>query len=188
MSLQIPFICDNLKFGTFTGNFKYLVYSVNTYRTMYVLQWWTFYMVARGIIWCLNIKNNTRVHKQFVTRVHALFHLLRDIMLTFGNRCLSAESSGHAWLGGCNFHRKRLLAPHGVPPAAPHHVKLSRAIRPPWVDRFLNNEIYCYPLSKKRCGPPLRPPEIVWLEGIVTSGRQQRIVWAQRIPERPMKT
>ena len=54
---------------------------------------------------------------------------------------------------------------------APHYAKLSRAMRAPWVDRFLNNEIYCYPLSKKRCGPPLRSPRIAWLEGIVTSGR-----------------
>ena len=28
-----------------------------------------------------------------------------------------------------------------------HYAKLSRAMRAPWVDRFLNNEIYCYPLS-----------------------------------------
>ena len=39
---------------------------------------------------------------------------------------------------------------------------------------LFNNEIYCYLLSKKRCGPPLRSPRIAWLEGIVTSGRQQR--------------
>ena len=39
-----------------------------------------------------------------------------------------------------------------------HYAKLSRAMRPPWVDRFLNNEIYCYPLSKKRCGPPVAIP------------------------------
>ena len=39
-----------------------------------------------------------------------------------------------------------------------HYVKLSRAMQAPWVDRFLNNEIYCYPLSKKRCGPPVEIP------------------------------
>ena len=37
-----------------------------------------------------------------------------------------------------------------------HYAKLSRSMRAPWVDCFLNNEIYCYPLSKKRCPPP--PP------------------------------
>ena len=31
-----------------------------------------------------------------------------------------------------------------------HYAKLSRAMRAPWVDRFLNNEIYCYPLSTKQ--------------------------------------
>ena len=41
-----------------------------------------------------------------------------------------------------------------------HYTKLSRAMRAPWVYHFLNNEIYCYPLSKK-------------LEGIVASDRQQ---------------
>ena len=55
-----------------------------------------------------------------------------------------------------------------------HYAKLSRAMRAPWVDRFLNNEIYCYPLSKKRCRPPLRSPPARRSEGIVTSGRQQR--------------
>ena len=30
---------------------------------------------------------------------------------------LEVESSGHAWLDGCNFQRKQLPAPHGVPPA-----------------------------------------------------------------------
>ena len=54
-----------------------------------------------------------------------------------------------------------------------HSTKLSRAMRTSWVGRFLNNEIYCYPLSKKRCGSPLRSPRITWLEGIVTSGQQQ---------------
>ena len=39
-----------------------------------------------------------------------------------------------------------------------HYAKLSRAMRAPWVDRFLNNEIYCYPLSKERCGPPIAIP------------------------------
>ena len=39
-----------------------------------------------------------------------------------------------------------------------HYVKLSRAMRATWVDHFLNNEIYCYPLSKKRCGPPVVTP------------------------------
>ena len=38
-----------------------------------------------------------------------------------------------------------------------HFAKLSRAMQAPWVDRFLNNEIYCYPLSKKRCGPRFDP-------------------------------
>ena len=56
-----------------------------------------------------------------------------------------------------------------------HYAKLSRALRAPWVDRFLNNEIYCYPLSKKRCGPPIAIPSDR-LEGIVTWGRQQRNV------------
>ena len=55
-----------------------------------------------------------------------------------------------------------------------HYAKLSRAMRAPWVDRFLNNEIYCYPLSKKRCRRPLRSPPARRSEGIVTSGRQQR--------------
>ena len=58
-----------------------------------------------------------------------------------------------------------------------HYAKLSRAMRAPWVDRFLNNEIYCYPLSKKRCGSPVAIPRIVWLEGILTSGRQQCNDW-----------
>ena len=43
------------------------------------------------------------------------------------------------------------------------------------MDHFGNNEIYCYPLSKKWCGPPLRPPRITWLGEIVTSGRQQHV-------------
>ena len=43
-----------------------------------------------------------------------------------------------------------------------HYAKLSWAMRAPWVDRFLNNEIYCF--------DPLGLPG---LEGIVTSGRQQ---------------
>ena len=55
-----------------------------------------------------------------------------------------------------------------------YYAKLSRAMWAPWMDRFGNNEIYFYPLSKKRCGPPLRSPRITWLEGIVPSGRQQR--------------
>ena len=55
-----------------------------------------------------------------------------------------------------------------------HYAKLSQAMRAPWVDRFLDNEIYCYPLSKKRCRPPLRSPPARRSEGIVTSGRQQR--------------
>ena len=55
-----------------------------------------------------------------------------------------------------------------------HYAKLSRAMRAPWVDHFLNNEIYCYPLSKKRCRPPLRSPLAKRSKGIVTSGRQQR--------------
>ena len=54
-----------------------------------------------------------------------------------------------------------------------HYAKLSRVMRAPWVDRFLNNEIYCFPLSKKRCWPPLRPPPTRRPEGIVTLGRQQ---------------
>ena len=61
-----------------------------------------------------------------------------------------------------------------------HYAKLSRAMRAPWVDHFLNNEIYCYPLSKKRCRPPLRSPPVGRSEGIVTSGQQQRnvlLVW-----------
>ena len=61
-----------------------------------------------------------------------------------------------------------------------HYAKLSRAMRSPWVDRFLNNEIYCYPLSKKRCRPPLRSPPVRRSKGIVTSGRQQcnvSLVW-----------
>ena len=41
---------------------------------------------------------------------------------------------------------------------------------------FLNNEIYCYPLSKKRCRPALRSPPARRSKGIVTSGRQQRNV------------
>ena len=44
-------------------------------------------------------------------------------------------------------------------------------MRARWVDRFLNNEIYCL---KSSADPPLRSPRIAWLEGIVTSGRQQR--------------
>ena len=39
-----------------------------------------------------------------------------------------------------------------------HYAKLSRVMRAPWVNRFLNNEIYCYPLSKKRSGPPVAIP------------------------------
>ena len=31
-------------------------------------------------------------------------------------------------------------------------------MRAPWVDCFLNNEIYCYPLSEKQCGPPVAIP------------------------------
>ena len=42
--------------------------------------------------------------------------------------------------------------------AGDHYGKLSRAMWAPLVDRFLNNEIYCYPLSKKRCGPPVSIP------------------------------
>ena len=56
------------------------------------------------------------------------------------------------------------------------YAKLSRATRAPWVDRFLNNEIYCYPLSKKRCGPLDAIPLDDLAGGIVTSGRQQRNV------------
>ena len=52
-----------------------------------------------------------------------------------------------------------------------HYKRLSSAMQAPWVDCFLNNEIYCYPLSKKRC---VVTPLIAWQEGIVTSGRQQR--------------
>ena len=55
-----------------------------------------------------------------------------------------------------------------------HYAKLSQAMRAPWVDRFFNNEIYCYPLSKKRCRPSSRSPTVRRSEGIVTSGRQQR--------------
>ena len=40
----------------------------------------------------------------------------------------------------------------------PHFAKLSRAMRAPWMDRFGNDKIYCYPLSKKRCGPPRCDP------------------------------
>ena len=58
--------------------------------------------------------------------------------------------------------------------AGNHYAKLSRAMQAPWVDRFLNNEIYCYPSSKKRCRPLLRSPPARRSEGIVTSGRQQR--------------
>ena len=39
-----------------------------------------------------------------------------------------------------------------------YYANLSRAMRAPWVDRFLNNEIYCYLLSKKRRGPPVATP------------------------------
>ena len=39
-----------------------------------------------------------------------------------------------------------------------HYAKLSQAMRAPWVDRFLNNEMYCYPLSKKRRGHPAAIP------------------------------
>ena len=39
-----------------------------------------------------------------------------------------------------------------------HYGKLCRAMRAPWVDRSLNNQIYCYPLFKKRRGPLLRSP------------------------------
>ena len=54
-----------------------------------------------------------------------------------------------------------------------HYAKLPRAMQAPWVDRFLNNEIYCYPLLKSGADPQLRSPLIAWLEGIVTSDRQQ---------------
>ena len=64
-----------------------------------------------------------------------------------------------------------------------HYAKLSRAMRAPWVDRFLNNEIYCYPLSKKRCRPPLRSPPARRSERIVTSGRQQS--WTMLVKEDP---
>ena len=60
-----------------------------------------------------------------------------------------------------------------------HNGKLSRAMRAPWVDRFLNNEIYCYLLFKKRCGPPVAIPSDHLAGGIVTSGRQQRNVPSQ---------
>ena len=59
---------------------------------MYVLTWRTFYVLTRGLFWCLfpelcsnegnKHQNNTRVsaaHKQFVTRVHTLFYFLHDI-------------------------------------------------------------------------------------------------------------
>ena len=59
-------------------------------------------------------------------------------------------------------------------PNISHYAKLSRAMRPLSGPLFFNNEIYCYPLSKKRCRPPLRSPPARRSEGIVTSSRQQR--------------
>ena len=54
-----------------------------------------------------------------------------------------------------------------------HYAKLSRAMRASWVDRFLNNEIYCYPLSKKWCGPPIAIPS----DHLAGEDRNLRPVW-----------
>ena len=69
---------------------------------------------------------------------------------------------------------------YGIVWTCSHYARLSRAMRAPWVDCFLNNEIYCYLLSKKRCRQPLRSPPASRSEGIVTSGRQQRNVATQK--------
>ena len=56
---------------------------------MYVLQWRTVSALTRMLFWCLfpglqsnsgnKHQNNTRVHKQFATRVHTLSYFLHDI-------------------------------------------------------------------------------------------------------------
>ena len=59
-----------------------------------------------------------------------------------------------------------------------HYMKLSRVIWAPWVDRFLNNEIYCYPLSEKRCRPPVAIPS----DGLAGGDRNLRLAatwWGQ---------
>ena len=80
--------------------------------------------------------------------------------------------NGNEWVGyGCEWEWLNwwwlVLNENALCEAVPSHAG-------PWVDRFLNNEIYCYPLSKKRCRPPWWSPPARQSEGIVTSGRQQR--------------
>ena len=77
------------------------------------------------------------------------------------NRCHIAHLRGWAMSYGVSFVRTNLNI------YISHYTKLSRAMRAPWVDRFLNNEIYCYPLSKKQCRPLLRSPPTRRSEGIV---------------------
>ena len=55
-----------------------------------------------------------------------------------------------------------------------HYAKLSRDMRAPWVKSIV---ILCL---KSGADPPLRSLRVAWLEGIVTSGRQQRNAEADR--------
>ena len=85
-----------------------------------------------------------------------------------------AAAHGFQMMSSAMLAQKEILQNHLFATMTMHYAKLSRAMRAPWVDRFLNNEIYCYPLSKKWCRPPLRSPPARRSEGIVISGRQQR--------------
>ena len=69
---------------------RYVIWICKTYRIMYVLMWRTVYVLTRGYFGVYFPSSvavreiNTKItlewgHKQFVTRVHTLFHFLHDI-------------------------------------------------------------------------------------------------------------
>ena len=93
-------------------------------------------------------------------------------IVSFRWQVLWPQSSGHA------IHKNRYQVWFaGYMDNGPHYAKLSQAMPDPWMDRFVNSKIYCYPLSKKRCGPPVATPLACLVGGHHNLRPQQRNVY-----------